>query len=63
MMEERERIVNENKDFFERTKKVKDSYDVEYDKGKLKKVKKKKKYITKNNFQKAYEYFSRKRRR
>jgi len=49
----------ENSEFFERKKKEKDEYDKEYDQGKLKKVKKKKKYVQKNNFQKAFEYLNR----
>lgn len=63
MMEERNRIMYENQDFFVTRKKEKDSYDKEYDMGRLKKVKKNK-YKPKftNDFQKTYEYFNRRRR-
>jgi len=54
MLEEREQIVKENANFFYHPKKVKDKYDLEYDRGKQKKVKKKKpERKVKNDFQKA----------
>jgi len=64
MLEERNRIFSENQDFFIARKKEKDQYDKDYDKGKLKKVKKNKnKPKCNNNFQKAYEFLSRRKRR
>jgi len=50
--------MHENKQYFFTGKKEKDEYDKEYDKGKLKKVRKKKEYTTKNDFQSTYNLLS-----
>ena len=60
-MEEKNRIFRENEGFFVNKKKQKDEYDIEYDKGRVRKVKKKKdnKIKASNNFQRTYEYYER----
>lgn len=60
MADEKNRIFKENEGFFITHKKQKDEYDIDYDKGKLKKFKKKKDQLRPlNNFQKTYEYYER----
>jgi ubiquitin carboxyl-terminal hydrolase 36/42 len=58
MLEERRKIMKENDSFFVTPKKEKDEYDIEYDRGKQKKIKKKKEKQT-NDFQKTYEFIAR----
>ena len=52
-------IIQENKDHFMNIKKEKDAYDIEYDKGKLKKIKNKKSG-RKNLFNNTFDYLNRK---
>ena len=54
LLEGKKQILERNHDLFEKKVRVKDAYDVEYDKGKLKK-KKIKREMKKNDFQRALE--------
>jgi ubiquitin C-terminal hydrolase len=57
LLNKRMKTIRENKKLFTVERKVKDEYDWEYDKGKLKKEKKKKWYIPKNDFQSVYDNY------
>ncbi|KRX06695.1 hypothetical protein PPERSA_09097 [Pseudocohnilembus persalinus] len=54
-IEEKNKIYNQNKDILEYTQATKDEYDMEYDKGKVKKVKEKNLEKQVINFQKLFE--------
>lgn len=54
LLEAKKKVLEKNPDFLQVRKKEKDAYDVEYDKGKLKK-KRNKKELKKNDFQEAFK--------
>jgi len=56
LFDKRQQIFKENRDHFFTNKKFKDEYDIDYDKGRAKKVRAKKE-VNKNDFDKTYNAF------